>query len=320
MNQILAVENKQKNEKNRKSKNKTADIKKVITVFCVIAILFGIAITGQGVYAIVNNFKSDSSTTVAEQNISIDSDTNTGKVIISGTVPDGVQKITYNWNEKKKKTITKNGETQINEEIDLPVGNNKLDVTIVDMKNNSTPYTKEFTADSTLPQLALSLGDDGTKIKIVAKDTVALSYVTYQWDDEDVQTIYPEEGSEAQLETEIEAPAGKHNLTVIAVNTSNKTTTKTQEVDGVDEGTKPSVKAAIDPADRSKIIFSASDQIGLKNLSFTINGQKYVLPAEGDNKTELQYTFEVKQGHYSITVEAENVNGQTESQDFTYDY
>ncbi len=320
MNQILAVENKQKNEKNRKSKNKTADIKKVITVFCVIAILFGIAITGQGVYAIVNNFKSDSSTTVAEQNISIDSDTNTGKVIISGTVPDGVQKITYNWNGEGEQTITKNGETQINEEIDLPVGNNKLDVTIVDMKNNSTPYTKEFTADSTLPQLALSLGDDGTKIKIVAKDTVALSYVTYQWDDEDVQTIYPEEGSEAQLETEIEAPAGKHNLTVIAVNTSNKTTTKTQEVDGVDEGTKPSVKAAIEPADRSKIIFSASDQIGLKNLSFTINGQKYVLPAEGDNKTELQYTFEVKQGHYSITVEAENVNGQTESQDFTYDY
>ena len=52
MNQILAVENDQKNKK--KKKNTTADIKKVITVFCVITILFGIAITGQGVYAIVN--------------------------------------------------------------------------------------------------------------------------------------------------------------------------------------------------------------------------------------------------------------------------
>ena len=53
MNQILAVENDQKNNK-KKKKNTTADIKNVITVFCVITILFGIAITGQGVYAIVN--------------------------------------------------------------------------------------------------------------------------------------------------------------------------------------------------------------------------------------------------------------------------
>lgn len=188
------------------------------------------------------------------------------------------------------------------------------------MKNSSTPYTKEFTADATLPQLALSLSDDGTKIKIVAKDTVALSYVTYQWDDSDVQTIYPQEGSEAQLETEIEAMTGKHTLTVIAVNTNNKTTTKTQEVDGVDESTKPTVGAAIDSADRSKIIFSASDESGLKNLSFTINGQKYELPASTEGQKELQYTFQVKEGHYSITVEAENIYGQTESQNFIYDY
>ena len=320
MNQILAVENKPKKQQKQQKQHAAADIKKVITVFCVISILFGIAIAGQGVYAIVNNFNSDSSTTVAEQDISIDSDTNTGKVIISGTVPNGVQKIVYNWNGEDEQTITKNGETQINEELDLPVGNNQLNVTIVDMKNSSTPYTKEFTADSTLPQLALSLSEDGTKVKIVAKDTVALSYVTYQWDDGDVQTIYPEEGSEAQLETEIEAPSGKHNLTVIAVNNSNKTATKTQEVDGISEESKPSVNAAIDSADKSKIIFSASDQIGLKSLSFTINGQRYELPAEGENKTELQYTFEVKEGHYSITVSAENINGQTESKNFIYDY
>lgn len=319
MNQILAVENDQKSSK--KKKNTTADIKKVITIFCIITILFGIALTGQGVYAIVNSFKTDTSQEpVLEQNIAINSDTNTGKVIISGTVPNGVQSIKYKWNEEEEQTISKNGETEVYEELDLPVGNNTLLVTIVDMRNSSTPYTKEFTADSTLPQLALSLNEDGTKIRIVAKDTVALAYVTYQWDDSDVQTIYPQEGSEAQLEAEIEAMTGKHTLTVIAVNTSNKTTTKTQEVDGVDESTKPTVGAAIDSTDRSKIIFSASDENGLKNLSFTINGQKYELPASTEGQKELQYTFQVKEGHYSITVSAENIYGQTESQDFIYDY
>ena len=320
MNQILAVENKKDNSKNKynKKKNTTADIKKVISVFCIITILFGIAIAGQGVYAIVNNFTQNPNTpiTVAEQNISIDSNVNTGKVIISGTVPNGVQKITYNWNEGEEQTITKNGETELNEEIDLPVGNNKLNLTIVDMKNISTPYIKEFMADSTLPQLALSLSEDGTKIKITAKDTVALSYVTYQWDANDIQTIYPNEGSEAQIEEEIEAIAGKHTLTVIAVNTNNRTITRTQEVDGA---SKPTVNAQIDQSDRSKIIFSASDESGLNNLSFVINGQRYVLPATEGQK-ELQYTFEVQQGHYSITVSAENIYGLQESKDFLYDY
>ena len=105
MNQILAVENDPKNKK--KKKNTTADIKKVITVFCVITILFGIAITGQGVYAIVNNFKTDTKTEIPEQNIAINSDTNTGKVIISGTVPNGIQKIIYKWNEEDKRIYSR---------------------------------------------------------------------------------------------------------------------------------------------------------------------------------------------------------------------
>ena len=146
-----------------------------------------------------------------------------------------------------------------------------------------------------------------------------LSYITYQWDDADIQTIYPEENSKAQLETEIDAMAGKHKLTVIAVNTNNKTTTKTQEVDGQDQSAKPSVSASKDSADRSKILFSATDANGLKNLAFTINGQRYELPAS-ENQKELQYTFQVKEGHYSISVEAENIYGQKEAQNFIYDY
>ena len=144
MNQILAVENEQKNKNKKKKKNTTADIQKVITVFCVISILFGIAITGQGVYAIVSNFNTGTSQEeqVAEQNISIDSDTNTGKVIISGTVPNGVQSIKYKWNEDEEQTITKNGETEINEEIDLPVGNNNLTVTINLFNPNIAPQIK----------------------------------------------------------------------------------------------------------------------------------------------------------------------------------
>ena len=219
------------------------------------------------------------------------------------------------WNEEEEEIITKNGETQINEEINLLEGNNILTVTIVDMRAREEEYTKEFKEDTTIPQIALGTSDDGTKIKITAKDTVALSYITYQWDDGEVQTITPQPGSEAQIEQEIEALSGSHKLTVTAVNTSNKTATKTQEVQG---STKPLAGARVE--DRAHIVFYATDNDGLANLKFTINGQEYILPGEGSPK-ELEYVFEVIPGHYSMTVTAENIYGlEADTQEFVYDY
>lgn len=319
MNQILAVDDRPKSQKQPKMPNKTpADIKKVIRVFCILTILFGIAITGQGVYALVNGFNDSGDINVvqnAQNNITIEADNSTGKVIISGTVTNGVSQIRYKWNEDKEEVITKNGETQINEEIDLLEGNNILTVTIVDMRAREEEYTKEFKEDTTLPQIALGTSDDGTKIKITAKDTVALSYITYQWDDGEVQTITPQPGSEAQIEQEIEALSGNHKLTVTAVNTSNKTATKTQEVQG---STKPLAGARVE--DKAHIVFYATDNDGLANLKFTINGQEYILPGEGSPK-ELEYVFEVAPGHYSMTVTAENIYGlEADTQEFVYDY
>ena len=72
--------------------------------------------------------------------------------------------------------------------------------------------------------------------------------------------------------------------------------------------------------DQAHIIFYATDTDGLANLKFTINGQEYILPAEGAPK-ELEYSFEVKPGHYSMTVTAENIYGAVaDTQEFVYDY
>ena len=318
MNQILAVDEGPKKQRDAKMPSKTpADIRKVIKVFCILTILFGIAITGQGVYALVNNFSTDADVPkqTMQDNITITGDNTTGKGTISGTVANGVSQIRYRWNEEEEQTISKNGETEINEEIDLPVGNNTLTVVIVDMRAKEEEYTQEFKEDPTLPQIALGTNEDGTKIRIVAKDTVALSYITYQWDDGEVQTINPTPGSEAQIEQEIVALGGTHTLTVTAVNTSGKTVTKTQEVQGT---SKPLAGARVE--DQAHIIFYATDTDGLANLKFTINGQEYILPAEGAPK-ELEYSFEVKPGHYSMTVTAENIYGAVaDTQEFVYDY
>ena len=82
MNQILAVDEGPKKQRDAKMPSKTpADLRKVIKVFCILTILFGIAITGQGVYALVNNFSTDADVPkqTMQDNITITGDNTTGK-------------------------------------------------------------------------------------------------------------------------------------------------------------------------------------------------------------------------------------------------
>ena len=68
-------------------------------------------------YALVNNFSTDADVPkqTMQDNITITGDNTTGKVTISGTVANGVSQIRYRWNEEEEQTISKNGETEINE-------------------------------------------------------------------------------------------------------------------------------------------------------------------------------------------------------------
>lgn len=292
MNQILSVE--MKKEKGKSHSSGPIEIKKIIIFFCVILLLFGLVIAGKAIYTVVSNGGISTSKNNNTPNVTTTKQGNMITITITHNIE--ISKIVYNWNNGENKEIQGNGSNYMEETLELPVGNNVLNIIVIDAKGNQKTFTKEFVADPSEPQISLELV--GTKIKIIAKDNEKLSLITYRWDEEEEKQIVIPEDSSAQVEEEITIPAGQHTLTVVVVNAQNKQITKTQEVKGV---VKPKVTIERDTEDPTYVILTAIDEISLmKEMKFWVNGKGYKVVETQEDGTKIQWKFKVEQGENLI--------------------
>lgn len=292
MNQILSVE--MKKEKGKSHSSGPIEIKKIIIFFCVILLLFGLVIAGKAIYTVVSN--GGISTTKNNNTPNVTTTKQGNMITITITHNIEISKIVYNWNNGENKEIQGNGSNYMEETLELPVGNNVLNIIVIDAKGNQKTFTKEFVADPSEPQISLELV--GTKIKIIAKDNEKLSLITYRWDEEEEKQIVIPEDSSAQVEEEITIPAGQHTLTVVVVNAQNKQITKTQEVKGV---VKPKVTIERDTEDPTYVILTATDEISLmKEMRFWVNGKGYKVVETQEDGKKIQWKFKVEQGENLI--------------------
>lgn len=317
MNQILSVEMK----KDKKSKSKSSgpvEIKKVVMFFCISIIIFGIGMVGQGSYGIIKNINSNQKAVQKNENTpKVDIQKDGNQIVIKATHDKVLSKIMYHWNDEEEETIEGNGTNIIEEIIDLPVGNNKLTVKVEDVQGKSTIYEQEYVTDATEPQVSIEAAENN-KLKIIAKDNTALSYITYRWDEEEETKVEAREDSKAQIEEEIDIPRGQHTLTVVVVNSNNKTITKTQEVKTT---TKPKIEISVDQSDPSYIIMSATDENAMKIMRFTINnGNTYEIDYSDRNEKKIEWRWQVQAGDNAIKVEAINADGIEEVQEARYPY
>lgn len=313
MNQILSVE--MKKEKGKSKSSGPIPIKKIIIFFCIILLIFGLAIAGKAIYTVVSN--GGISSTSKNSSAPEVTTTKQGNILtITITHNIEIAKIAYNWNNGGDTEVQGNGTNYMEETLELPVGNNILNIIVTDIKGNQKTFTKEFVADPSEPQISLELV--GTKIKIIAKDNEKLSLITYRWDDEEEQQIVIPEDSSAQVEEEITIPSGQHTLTVVVVNSQNKQITKTQEVKGV---VKPKVTIARDTDDPSYIILTATDEISLmKEMKFWVNGKGYMVVETQENGTKIQWRFQVEQGENLIKLTGTNNDGIEDTVEVKYTY
>ncbi len=292
MNQILSVE--MKKEKGKSHSSGPIEIKKIIIFFCVILLIFGLVIAGKAIYTVVSNGGISTSKNNNTPNVTTTKQGNMITITITHNIE--ISKIVYNWNNGENKEIQGNGSNYMEETLELPVGNNVLNIIVIDAKGNQKTFTKEFVADPSEPQISLELV--GTKIKIIAKDNEKLSLITYRWDEEEEKQIVIPEDSSAQVEEEITIPAGQHTLTVVVVNAQNKQITKTQEVKGV---VKPKVTIERDTEDPTYVILTAIDEISLmKEMKFWVNGKGYKVVETQEDGTKIQWKFKVEQGENLI--------------------
>lgn len=299
MNQILYIQ--------KEKKGSTIEIHKIVLFFSIAMIVFGVIMLGEGVYGAYKNNEMRKSIENAVPVAALDREGQQLK--IHATHIRGIAKIEYNWNndEDTANTIEGNSRNVIIQRIDLPAGTNIINVKLTDVNGKTATYSKEFYMengkDIAKPKIELSVA--GNYIKVTATDETALSYLTYRWNEEDETKIEAGQTENAKIEASIEIKRGENTFTIIAVDSSNNTSTKEQAFVGK---VKPTLEVYIDGG---YLLMIAKHEVGVKQIDFTLNGQAYSV--QYPEAPEMQYRHPLAEGQNIVTVTAYSVEDTQET-------
>ena len=210
-----------------------ADISKIIKVFCVSIILFGIILIGESTYALIQN-----SGEKGEDIVEVTADRmgkETKITVTSAQYP--IKEFTYKWNDGEPVKIEGNGTLLLERVIQIPNGNNILRMTVTDYFGNEKNFHKQYLYDSSdVNKPTIDIAISGTKLNIKANDDVEMDYITYSWNDEEATRVEKDENNPKEINTNIDVPSGLSKLSIVAVDKEGNRETVTENIIG---DTKP---------------------------------------------------------------------------------
>ena len=322
MNQILQVQEHKKN-------SKPVDTKKVVLFFAVSIMLFGLIMLGQGAYNIylakknekVNPQNPPSSSGNVEtpiENIEPPTITLTktedNKLIINVESEIAISHIIYNWNNEAAQTLDETGKTNIEEIINIPTGENTLNLSVIDTKGNETKEQKQFVIEVSKPIIELSVV--GNNIKITVTSKTELSYVTYRWNLEtekrDDMATYEDK---TKFEKIVEIPKGQNTLKIVAVDKNGSETEKSQEIKGV-------TKAKTTVVTKGKYLdFTVIGEDNIKTVEFEFNGKKYIMNTDTFGQTKnVHYMIEMIKGMNYLKIISTTQSDAVDTTVWKYEY
>lgn len=302
MNQILSVE--------RQTKKKRSSIHSIIMVFAIILIIFGIGLTSTGAYSyyknLSNNFNnsivSEASTkpviTIERENASI--------INIVVTHDKELVNVTYTLNNEDPVQINGNNQTEIQQEVELPVGSSTIAITAEDINGISSSYSSSFEVER---KPTITLEQVENKIQATTESEININYVMYYWDDDEqnAEQFTINDVRDVRL---IDVLEGTHTLTIVAVDVEGNETIKTQKVIGDN-------KPVIDIVTNGEIFaIKATDDQGLAKIEITLNSNETL--TEEITGTEYSTNINLEDGENRLTVVVYNINGLTETSRVKY--
>lgn len=306
MNQILSVEPPQRDrDRNKKTRNSGApiEISKIVRFFAISILMFGVLMIGSGSYSMYQESKSGkiaTKPTIQETKVSDEA------IKLEITHDKVLEKVTYKWNNEEPTEIATNGSKKVEQDIEIPTGENTLTVYAIDVNGQETSYPMTYTREG---NITIDLEVEGNDIKIIAEGQEELSYMTYRWDEEEETKV---EINDIAIEESVEIPKGQHTLTVIVVDKNNETAMKEQEVKGV---TKPKLDVTTDGA--ANFVIHATDEEGIKRVEFIINETDKkaldldkVLPLE--QRKEFEYKYPLRDGENRLEIRVYNESDAVE--------
>ncbi len=284
-----------------------ADLAKVVRVFCILIIIFGLVLIGQSTYAMIaNRDKQKDEVAVSEEQMGKET-----KITIETNYP--IKSFTYKWNEGQPATIEGNGTVLFETIIQIPNGNNILNMTVTDYFGSEHKlHNKQYIYESSdVNKPTIEIGISGIKLNISATDDVEMGYITYSWNDEEATRIDVDEENKQKISTDIDVPEGQNKLTIVASDKEGNRETRTENVVG---DTKPTFTASLDGQNLS---VSASDDQGISKISITVDNDTVDSGDEPINQKEVTATVTVPSGSHTITISVTNINGLTATETYT---
>lgn len=276
MNQILQVQETRKN-------SNSVDTKKIVLFFAVCLIIFGLILLGQGAYTLYQNKQNqkvipstpEGSGSVQEPEYVaptiILTKTEDNKLIINVDSQNAISHIIYNWNNDVATTLDETGKTNIEEIIDIPVGENILNISVIDSNGIETKKQETFIIEQSKPIIELSVV--GNNIKITVNSEAELSYVTYKWNSEtEVKDDMRTHENKTKFEKQLEIPKGQNTLKIVAVDKNENKTEKSQEIKGIAKLKNPDVYI-----NGEYIFFTFEAEENMKTVEYIFNGKNYLM-------------------------------------------
>ncbi len=285
------------------------EIQKVIRIFCIVIIVFGLVLGGKALLASIKTKNSKKDTPV----VNIDKMGREATIAITTQKP--IKEYSYQWNKDGQPEVEQgNGRVSIEKTIQIPNGNNILNIVVTDYYGNKTKYFKQYiyeSSDVTKPTINLSAV--GNKLRITAEDDTEMLYMTYSWNDEEEIRIDVSQDDKKTIE-EIEVPVGQNKLTITAVDKEENKEKRTENIVG---DNKPTFDIQ---TDGENIIVIAKDDEGISKISITVDD---VTTDSGDtpiNQTEVTAKLPISRGPHTITVTVTNINGLSETQTVSHTF
>ena len=241
------------------------------------------------------------------------------EVTIIAKCESGIRTMVYSWNDSTEKVIFGRNNTELKQTINIPTGESRLNITIINSKGKQSKFVKNYIQEAKdVTEPVIKIDSVNADIKITITDDTALDYVVYKYGDNDEVKITANPDNPTLIERTIQARPGQHTLKIEAVDKAQNYATKEQEVKGVN---KPVIEVTPDPNDPSYIIIKATDEEGLRMISYYINQQEYKTdPNTSLNTKTFEWRQKVEKGQSNVTVHAYSVNEQVTEFKGIYNY
>ena len=315
MNQILYVQEKQNNH--------SLNTKKIVLFFAICIILFGVVLLGEGIYYIYQNkinekvvpqpSDGNTNTQIPPPNIVL-TQTEDNKLIMNIQSTVAISHLIYSWNNESAQTIEETGKTTIEEIIDIPIGENVLNLSVIDSNGNETKESKSFVIDLTKPVIGLDKVGNNIKISVVSE--TELSYITYRWNlEEEKREDMSTYEDKKNFEKIIGIPKGQNTLKIIAVDINQNESEKSQEIKGVTRAKTNVVKVD------NCLEFTVVGEENIKTVEFTFNGKTYVMNTDTFGETNtVHYKVQMVEGMNYLKIVSTTQSDAVDTTTWKYEY